>query len=188
MTSVDADNLAWLKNVVAQVGWPGRSMAGEDGAHAAWLLAQHADRDPSFQRKCLDLMTKAVERGEASRPEVACLTDRVLLAEGHQQEYGTQMTGRKEGWVPNRLRDPERVDERRAAMSLGPLAEYIADMERAYSPAKLMRMQCGGCGGGLDVWPPDEGEETSVTCLACGWSATLATGAPDEAPGAASSQ
>jgi ribosomal protein S27E len=174
--SVDAGNLAWLRNVVADVGWPGRSMVGEDGAHAAWLLAQHADRDPAFQRKCLECMTEAADRGEASRAELAYLTDRVLLAEGRPQEYGTQMTARKEGWVPRRLRDPQHVDERRAAMSLGPLSEYIAEMERAYGRAKLMRIQCGGCGAGIDVWPPDEGEETSVTCPACGWTATLATG------------
>jgi len=185
MTSVDADNLSWLKNIVAEAGWPGRSLVGEDGAHAAWLLAQHADRDPLFQRKCLDLMTEAAGRGEASRAELAYLTDRVLLAEGQPQEYGIQMTGRKEGWVPRRLRDPEHVDRRRAAMGLGSLAEYITDMERAYGPAKLMRMQCGGCGDGIDVWPPDEGEELSVTCLACGWSATLVAGAPDEGIGAA---
>jgi len=61
VASVDADNLTWLKNVVAEVGWPGRSMVGEDGAHAAWLLAQHADRDPAFQRRCLDLITEAAK-------------------------------------------------------------------------------------------------------------------------------
>jgi len=181
MISVDADNLAWLKNVIAGAGWPGRSMVGEDGAHAAWLLAQHADRDPAFQRQCLDLMTEAARRGEASPAELAYLTDRVLLAEGQPQEYGTQMTGRKEGWVPRRLRDPEHVDERRAASSLGPLAEYIADMQRAYGPPKLMRIQCRGCGGGIDVWPPDEGEIPRATCPLCGWTATLASGAPDEA-------
>jgi hypothetical protein len=69
--SVDADNLAWLKETVAEVGWPGRSLVGEDGAHAAWLLAQHADRDPAFQRRCLDLLTQAVAGREASPVELA---------------------------------------------------------------------------------------------------------------------
>jgi hypothetical protein len=58
VATVDADNLAWLKEVVAEVGWPGQSMVGEDGAHAAWLLAQHADQDPAFQRRCLELLPK----------------------------------------------------------------------------------------------------------------------------------
>jgi hypothetical protein len=175
--SVDADNVAWLKDVVAEVGWPGRSLVGEDGAGAAWLLAQHADRDPAFQRRCLDLMSEATERGEASLTSLAYLTDRVLLAEGQPQEYGTQMTGGKEGWVPRRLRDPEHVDERRAAVSLGPVAEYIAEIERAYGPANAMRIKCGGCGGGIDAWPPDEGERLPVTCPQCGWTVTLGTGA-----------
>jgi Family of unknown function (DUF6624) len=88
LASVDADNLAWLKDVIAEVGWPGRSMVGKDGAHAAWLLAQHADRDPAFQRRRLDLVTQAAARGQASPAELAYLTDRGLLAEGKSQEYG----------------------------------------------------------------------------------------------------
>jgi hypothetical protein len=34
LASVDAENLAWLRGLVAEVGWPGRSMVGEDGARA----------------------------------------------------------------------------------------------------------------------------------------------------------
>ena len=97
MACVDRDNTAWMKGVVAEIGWPGRSVAGADGAHAAWLLVQHADTDPAFQRRCLDLMTEAAQAGEASLKELAYLTDRVLLAEGKPQEYGTQMTGREQG-------------------------------------------------------------------------------------------
>jgi hypothetical protein len=178
VVAVDAVNLAWLRDVVAQVGWPGLSMVGEDGAHAAWLLAQHADRDPAFQRRCLDLMTDAVGRSEATLAELAYLTDRVLLAEGQQQEYGTQMTARKEGWAPRRLRDPGQVDARRAAMSLAPLAEYVADIQSTCGPAKPMRMQCGGCGEGIDAWPPDDGEPSRASCHACGWTATLTAGEP----------
>jgi hypothetical protein len=121
--SVDADNLAWLKEVVTEVGWPGRSMVGGDGAHAAWLLAQHADQDPSFQRRCLDLLSQAVVGGEASSAELAYLTDRVLSAEGKPQEYGTQFIGCERGWIPRQLRDPEGVDERRAQMGLERLAD-----------------------------------------------------------------
>ncbi len=138
MAAVDADNLRWLREVVAAHGWPARSLVGADGANAAWLLAQHADRDPGFQRQCLDLMTEAVGRGEASGTDLAYLTDRVLLAEGRPQVYGTQMTGRDGGWKPRPLQDPERVDERRATAGLGPLADYIADIERVYGGSHNM--------------------------------------------------
>jgi Family of unknown function (DUF6624) len=67
-------------------------MVGGDGAHAAWLLARHADQDPAFQRRCLELLTQAVASGEAAKIELAYLTDRVL-AEGKPQEYGTQFVG-----------------------------------------------------------------------------------------------
>jgi hypothetical protein len=76
--------------MIAEHGWPGRTEVGEDGAHLVWLLVQNAAAsDPAFQRRCLDLLTAAVEAGEAARREWAYLTDRVLLAEGEPQEYGT---------------------------------------------------------------------------------------------------
>ncbi len=111
LAAVDADHLAWLREVVASVGWPGQSMVGEDGAHAAWLLAQHADQDPAFQRRCLELMTQAVASGEAAKADLAYLTEGVLLAEGKAQEYGTQFVGRESGWAPRRLRDPDTMDD-----------------------------------------------------------------------------
>ena len=188
--SVDADNLPWLETIVAEVGWPGRSMVGEDGARAAWLLAQHADRDPAFQRRCLDLITDAVECGEASPVELAYLTDRVLLAEGQAQEYGTQAEGREDGYVPCRLRDPAHVDERRAAMSLGPLDEHLARMAETYGPPRPPTLVCRGCGAGIPFWPLGEDEARHVSCGACGWTATVTArpvgpqpGSPDACSG-----
>src|SRR5437764_14843059 len=87
---IDDENAVWLREVVTRFGWPGRTLVGDDGAHAAWLLAQHADRDRPFQKRCLGLLQKAVKSGEASGRDLAYLTDRVLVAEGKKQLYGTQ--------------------------------------------------------------------------------------------------
>lgn len=173
VASVDADNLAWLKQVVSEVGWPGQSLAGQDGAHAAWLLAQHADSDPEFQRRCLGLVTQAVACGEALPAELAYLTDRVLLAEGRAQEYGTQFEGREGRWVPQRLRDPEGVDERRAAMGLGTLAENMARIAAEYGMPEPASITCPRCAGSIAVWPLYEGETRQIRCAACSWTATL---------------
>jgi hypothetical protein len=132
--AVDAENLPWLKQVIEEHGWPGSSLAGTDGARAAWLLVQHADRDPVFQRQCLGLMTTAAGQGEASRTDLAYLTDRVLLAEGEPQEYGTQATVRDGRYVPRNLRDPGDIDERRASVGLQPLAEYLEHMAQVNGP------------------------------------------------------
>src|SRR6185437_10958738 len=146
MREADAENLPWLKAVVAERGWPGSSLVGVDGAHAMWLMVQHATQDLAFMRQCLDLLTAAVAAGEASVTDQAFLTDRVLLHEGEQQVYGTQMTRRGGKWVADNLRDPDGVDERRAAVGMGPLAERLASFTG--SPALAARIKCSDC----DAW------------------------------------
>ena len=122
----DADdkNRAWLKGVVEKHGWPGKSLVGEDGAHAAWLLVQHADADLPFQKKCLGLLEAAVKRGEATGTDLAYLTDRVLAAEGKKQRYGTQLVQKGGKLVPKPVEDPEQLDARRKELGLMPMAEY----------------------------------------------------------------
>jgi membrane dipeptidase len=135
---IDAKNTARMKEIIAAYGWPGKSLVGTDGAHNAWLLIQHADRDPPFQKQCLDLIKTAVAQGEASGKDLAYLTDRVLLAEGKKQIYGTQfmqVDGKSE---PRPMEDPEHVDDRRKDVGLEPLAEYAKRLREVYKqePAK----------------------------------------------------
>ena len=172
MRAVDADNVAWLARVVAEHGWPGRSLVGDDGAHAAWLLAQHADADPAFQRTCLDLLAAAADAGEATRPQLAYLTDRVLLAEGQEQVYGTQTEPSGGRYAPGRLRDPDSVDERRAAVSLGPIAEYVEQVNASFGPPQA-QMACDQCGALVSFPLPGDGAEQQVTCAQCGHAVTL---------------
>ncbi|MDQ1024819.1 hypothetical protein QF035_002401 [Streptomyces umbrinus] len=126
MCRIDAENTAWLERVIVEHGWPGISIVGELGAEEAWLLAQHADLSPAFQRRALELMKTAVVAGEASARRLAYLTDRVLVAAGEPQMYGTQYTNDPDDSNLRRqpVADPERLDERRAAVGLEPAAEY----------------------------------------------------------------
>jgi hypothetical protein len=81
---------ALLRQILAEHGWPGISLAGEDGATGAWLVAQHADMDVAFQRECLTLLEAAHRRGDVPGKHLAYLTDRVRVNEGRPQVYGTQ--------------------------------------------------------------------------------------------------
>jgi hypothetical protein len=175
MAAADGENLPWLRQVITGVGWPGKSLVGEDGAHAAWLLAQHADRDPAFQRQCLDLLTAAVQRGEATIVQQAYLTDRVLLHEGKPQEYGTQAIARDGRFEPRKLRDPDHVDQRRASAGLSPLAGYLARMAERRAPEPV-RVPCPGCQAAVEAWPPDVGETRTATCPGCGQLLTFRRG------------
>ncbi len=137
MRRIDTENTERLGKIVERHGWPTYTLVGKDGAQAAWLLVQHADLSPKFQRNCLDLMAK-VPRNEVSQQEVAYLTDRVLLAEGKKQLYGTQFTLENGKVKPRPLEDEANVDQRRAMVGLPPLAEYLKESETYYggSPHK----------------------------------------------------
>lgn len=123
LAEVDLDNTRWMVELVQRQGWPTRSQVGEQAAHAAWLLVQHGDQDPAWQRRCLDLMRAALD-DDVSPVDVAYLADRVLLAEGKPQVYGTQMRLTGGEYQPRNLWDPETVDQRRATIGLGTLREY----------------------------------------------------------------
>jgi len=120
---------ARLRAIIAAHGWPGYSLVGEDGCRAAGSIVQHAILDPELQRRCVDLLSAAVDHGEAAPFMVALLADRVLVAEGQAQIYGTQYIGAPGGGVePAPIADPQGVDERRRAIGLGPLVENTAQL------------------------------------------------------------
>lgn len=169
---VDDENLPWLKGVITERGWPGASLVGADGAEAVWLLVQHADADPAFQRHCLGLLGAAVEAGEATRSNLAYLTDRVLLAEGQPQVYGTQMTRRGGAWVPRDLGDPDGVDARRAAADLEPLAEYVRQFDD-HPVWASSRLKCQECTAWAPFTTPEGAEPVTVTCPECGLEMTI---------------
>ncbi|HQR08610.1 MAG TPA: hypothetical protein PLN21_17425 [Gemmatales bacterium] len=131
----DQENTKWLKAVIEKHGWPTFTLVGKDGAQSAWLLVQHADADPKFQRQCLDLMIKQ-PKTEVSLSNLAYLTDRVLLAEGKKQLYGTQFIRILGKSQPRPLEDEENVDKRRAEMGLSTLADYAKIIEQQYGSNK----------------------------------------------------
>ena len=132
MKEVDDDNTKWLEQLVDSRGWPSKSSAGQDGANAAWLLVQHADGNPKFQRRCLDLMA-GLPRNEVSQSNLAYLTDRVLLAEGKSQRYGTQFEVSGGRFKPRPIEDEANVEQRRKEIGLPPMAEYAKLIEQVYS-------------------------------------------------------
>ncbi|HYO64900.1 MAG TPA: DUF6624 domain-containing protein [Archangium sp.] len=136
MKAIDMKNTARMKEIVAQVGWPTKTLVSERGAKAAWLLVQHADLDVAFQRQCLPLLEKSVAEGEGDVKALAYLTDRVLVAEGKPQRYGTQFHTVEGKLVPRPIEDEANVDARRAAVGLGTMAEYHEQMRRMTSGGK----------------------------------------------------
>jgi hypothetical protein len=126
MEEVHRRNAARLTEIIERHGWPGRSLAGEDGAQAAWLVLQHAIGNPPLQRRGLKLLRQAAEAGEVPAWQVAMLEDRIRVFEGREQRYGTQFDWDEGGQIsPLPIEDEAGVDERRRSVGLGPLAEDI---------------------------------------------------------------
>lgn len=123
MMAVDSLHTARMKAIVDEHGWPTRDLVGEDGARAAWLLVQHADRHPEFQRRCLELM-KASAPGQVGPLDVAYLTDRVLVNEGKLQVYATQFWTVDGALVPRPIQEPAKVESLRAAVGMTSMQDY----------------------------------------------------------------
>jgi hypothetical protein len=120
----DRARTARLKEIVNTYGWPGRTLVGTEAAGAAWLLTSHAVTDVPFQRQALELMKK-LGTCEVENSHLAYLTDRVLLAEGKKQLYGSYPTRGPNGeLVPQPIDDEPNLDRRRAQLGLQPFAEY----------------------------------------------------------------
>jgi hypothetical protein len=131
MRVVDEETMVSLRSIVREHGWPRRGVVGLAAAIAgAQLLFLLLPREAAeFQRECLARLREAFEAGEASRYELANLTDRVLLGEGRPQRYGTQLIRGPGGLAPEPIEDPDRVDEVRASIGLGSLAEWLRRAE-----------------------------------------------------------
>ena len=116
------------KEIIDEHQWPGYGLVGEDGSQGFFLIVQHADADTAFQKKALVHLKEAFKKKQASGEHVAFLTDRVLVAEGRPQVYGTQFDYDENACpVPGNIDNQEEVDIRRAKVGLIPLDEYLAD-------------------------------------------------------------
>lgn len=130
LVQVEEDNFARhqpvLERIVRQYGYPGFKQVGEKSSNNFWLLVQHADAHPDFQRQVLRLMLPEVKRKNANPVNYAYLTDRVAVNSGQPQEYGTQVELISIGHLrPRNLRDPANVNKRRAAIRMGTLEAYL---------------------------------------------------------------
>lgn len=130
----DSINLVKVKHILDTRGWLGPDVVGGQGSTTLFLVIQHSDIET--QVKYLPMMREAVKNKKAQPSSLALLEDRVALGQGKRQTYGSQI-GRDQETGKNYilpLDDPDHVDERRAAVGLGKLQDYVSHWGLTWDP------------------------------------------------------
>ena len=128
----DSGNLIAVKYILDTYGWLGEDKVGEQGSSTLFLVIQHADT--RTQVKYLPMMREAVKNRKARPEQLALLEDRVALAQGKKQIYGSQIhQDPKSGkYFVAPIEDEPNVNMRRAAVGLGPLEVYVRHWDIEY--------------------------------------------------------
>ncbi len=88
------------------------------------LIVQHSDLEQ--WRRFVPVMEKLAAQGEVRGGDYALMYDRLALNEKRPQRYGSQMTCQAGRYAPAPIEDPDHIDDRRAALHMGPYKDYLA--------------------------------------------------------------
>lgn len=122
---LNLQNYNELHAIVKEHGWPTYDMVGDLAADALLLVVNHHP-DAAVRKQYLPQIKEACEAGQGSCMEYAKIHDRILVDEGKEQLYGMQFRYNSERKLePFPIEKPEKVDKRRKAIGLEPLAEYL---------------------------------------------------------------
>lgn len=131
LEAIDQENTRRLIEIVESYGWPTKSRVGAKAAGAAWLILQHSP-DYAFQVRMLPEVERLMQAGEVRGQEYALLYDRVQMQAGKPQRYGSQFVTRDGVMHMYAVEDPLHLDQRRASVGLGSIADYRKRLEEMY--------------------------------------------------------
>lgn len=126
--SIDKANLSIVISILEKCD---KSLFSEQDFNAIWAVLQHSDS--SHMKKYLSLLEDAVDQDLLEASKIALMKDRILMSENKPQLYGSQVYMDDKGkWQVYRIKDADNVDERRAAVGLGPLSDYLSRWDIDY--------------------------------------------------------
>lgn len=129
--AIDRANTRELERIIKTYGFPNAELIGLDVVGNVFTMIIHS---PSirFQKDNLPYLRKAAETNPYIKPDVALLTDKILVAEKKPQIYGTQFKTENGKMYLRETVEPESLERRRAEMNLSPMEEYVKLLEKMY--------------------------------------------------------
>ncbi len=119
---LDQENLVRIEQIIAQYGYPGKSLVGEINKDVAWSVIMHS----KSVAKYIDLIKEAAEKNEMSYPKAAEMEDLYLMLNGLPQKYGTQTAYINDTVTFWPIEDVEYVNTRRKEADFGLTVQQYA--------------------------------------------------------------
>jgi hypothetical protein len=130
---IDHENQVRVVSLIEKCGWPQKATVGEQGMSAVFLVIQHASK--ALREKYFPLINASAEKGELSLRSVAMMEDRMLMENGKNQKYGTQLISYNNGPLQlHPIEDEANVNKRRAVMGMEPIEDYLKHFGLEYKP------------------------------------------------------
>ena len=129
--AIDLENTRKLRQIIKKYGFPNAGLIGLDVVGDVFTIIIHS---PSidFQKENLPYLRLAAQTNQYIKPEIALLTDKILVAEKKPQIYGTQFRTEDGKMYLQKTIEPEKLNERRAEMNLPTMEEYMKMLEKMY--------------------------------------------------------
>jgi hypothetical protein len=122
---IGGTNFNDIQNLIKQYGWPTYSMVGKLAADAPLLVINHLEGE-EMRIKYLPEIKEACLQKEGSCMEYAKIQDRILVNTNQKQIYGMQFRYNKDRKLePFPIKNPEYVDQKRKAIGLEPIKQYL---------------------------------------------------------------
>ncbi len=148
MQRVDSLNMLEVDGIIKKYGYPGASLVGTPTNEVAWNVIQHS---PHIKEH-IGLIKKAAAKKEIPFTLYAKMKDRLLMEEGKEQIYGTQIYGMT---VTNKsngkkdyvmfvwpVKDPANIDRLRRKSGFDqPIATYAKTFGVTYKPYALAEVE-----------------------------------------------
>lgn len=132
------NDVQWLATITRECGWPTIKVVGTEAAQAAAAIAIHGSGDKPSMTYLIDQIKLSADAGETPKDAYALMFDKIAVGNHQLQLYGTQADkiGGKLCILP--VSDPSHLDDRRKAMNLPTMTEYLQIMSETFGESVAM--------------------------------------------------